>query len=177
MARSQPRWGWHQLDHHAARHLVADASLPPAALVLDVGAGTGAITSPLVAAGHQVVAVELHGGRARHLEQRFGKQITVVRADASDLRLPRRPFHVVANPPYAITNALLRRLLHQGSRLQTAHLVLPDWAVHRWTSRGAPGAGRWAMDFVVRPGQRVPRQRFKPPPASDSQVLVIERRE
>ena len=56
-------------------------------------------------------------------------------------------------------------------------ILLPDWAVHRWTSRGAPGAGRWVMEFVVRPGRRVPRQRFNPQPASDSRVLIIERRE
>lgn len=175
MARSTPRWGWHQLDGRAARRLVGEASLPDGALVLDVGAGTGAITGPLVAAGHRVVAVELHHGRARRLEQRFGTQVTVVRADAADLRLPRRPFHVVANPPHAITTAVLRRLLHRGSRLQTAHLVLPAWAVERWTSPGAPGAARWAETFGLRAGRVVPRQRFRPPPKSDSQLLVIKR--
>lgn len=91
--------GWHQLSAQSAARLVSDAALPHGSLVVDIGAGTGAITRPLVDAGHQVVAVELHPGRARQLEQRFGSRITVVRADASDLRLPRRPFHVVANPP------------------------------------------------------------------------------
>ena len=82
----------------------------------------------------------------------------------------------MANPPYAVTAAVLTRLLHRGSRLQTAHVVLPTWAVKRWTSRGAPGAGRWAQTFRVRAGSVVPRHRFRPAPDSDSQVLVIERR-
>ena len=144
--------------------------------MLDIGAGTGAITGPLIEAGHRVVAIELHPGRASRLEQRFGSAVTVVRADAADLRLPRRPFHVVANPPYAITAAVLTRLLHRGSRLQTAHVVLPTWTVKRWTSRGAPGAGRWAETFGMRAGPVVPRERFRPAPGTDSQVLVIERR-
>lgn len=97
MARSQPRWGWHQLDQQAARHLVADASLPRAALVLDIGAGTGAITSHLVSAGHHVVAVELHDGRVRHLEQRatirpadHGRTSRRVRPPAATTPVPRR---------------------------------------------------------------------------------------
>lgn len=175
MARSTPRWGWHQIDARAARRLVAEASLPDGALVLDIGAGTGAITAPLVEAGHRVVAIELHHDRSRQLEQRFGTRVTVVRTDAADLRLPRRSFHVVANPPYAITTSVLRRLLHRGSRLQTAHLLLPSWAVKRWASPDAPGVNRWAETFQIRAGPVVPRQRFRPPPKSDSQLLVVER--
>lgn len=175
MARP-PRWGWHQLHPAAARRLVRDAGLPERALVLDIGAGGGAITQPLIDAGARVVAVELHQRRASELEARFGGAVTVVRADAADLRLPRRPFHVVANPPYAVTSAIMRRLLHPGSRLRSAHLVLPVWAVRRWTAPNAPGSNRWARTFDVRAGSYVRRRMFTPPPKSDSQVLVIRRR-
>jgi len=175
VARS-PRWGWHQLHPAAARRLVADAGLPDGALVLDIGAGRGAITRPLLDAGARVVAIELHPARASELEARFGGAATVVRADAADLRLPRRPFHVVANPPYAITSAIVRRLLQPGSRLGRGHLVLPVWAVRRWTAPGAPGGNRWARTFHVRAGRFVRRGSFSPPPGTDSQVLVIRRR-
>ncbi len=176
MAPPRPRWGYHQLERRAARRLVADAELPERSLVLDVGAGVGAITAPLVQAGHRVVAVELHPGRARRLEERFRTAVTVVRADAADLRLPTRPFHVVANPPHAITTALVRRLLHRGSRLQTAHLVIPEWAARRWTARDAPGIGRWSSDHELRLGAFVVRHRFEPSAPRDARVLVIERR-
>ena len=39
-----------------------------------------------------------------------GSRVTVVGADALELRLPRRPFRVVANPPYSTWATLLRRL-------------------------------------------------------------------
>jgi 23S rRNA (adenine-N6)-dimethyltransferase len=174
--RQRQRWGWHQLDPDVARRLVADARLPASSLVLDVGAGLGAITTPLVDAGHRVIAVEAHPARASHLRQHFGPPVTVVQADARDLRLPRRPFHVVANPPYGITADLLRRLLHRGSRLETARLVLDERAVNRWTSPSAPGAGRWTRDFEVVRGPSVPRRSFRPPPHVRSRVLVIRRR-
>lgn len=169
-------WGSNQLTTRTARRLVADARLPTGALVLDIGAGLGAITGPLLDAGARVIAVELHPGRAAHLETRFAGRIIVARADAADLRLPRRPFHVVANPPYGITTALLRRLLHHGSRLVTAHLVLPDWAVHRWTGPNAPGAQRWSQTFHVSGGWPISRHEFRPAPKVGSRVLVIRRR-
>lgn len=176
MAKPARRWGWHQLDPRVAQQLVADAHLPRGALVLDIGAGTGAITAPLLAAGCRVVAFELHPRRATALERRFSTHVTVVRADAADLRLPRRPFHVVANPPHAISAAIVRRLLHPGSRLVSARLVLPDWAVRRWTSPTAPGMGRWSPSFVVHPGPLVPAGAFRPHAPRPARVLVIERR-
>jgi len=142
---------------------------------VDVGAGSGRITEALVAAGARVVAVELHPGRAAALRRQFARDlVVVVRADACDLRLPRRPFKVVANPPFASTTALLRRLTHRASRLERAVLVLPSWATARWSNgRGAGGAARDA--FVFRAGPWVPTTAFHPP-APPAKVLVVERR-
>lgn len=176
MAGQRPRWGWHQLDPGAAHRLVAEAELPPGSFVLDIGAGLGAITEPLVDAGHLVLAIETHRGRAAELHDRFDGRVMVVRADAADLRLPRRPFHVVANPPFGITAALLRRLLHPGSRLVSARLVLDERAVRRWTGPSAPGMVRWSAGFAVEPGPRLPRRSFRPRPGVDASVLVIRRR-
>jgi 23S rRNA (adenine-N6)-dimethyltransferase len=170
------RWGWHRLDARWAERLVRDAELAPGALVLDIGAGTGAIVAPLLAAGASVVAVEAHPGRAQALRERFGASITVVQVDASDLRLPRRPFHVVANPPFAITSGLLRRLLHPGSRLISARLLLDRRAALRWTSPDAPGRAQWGRRFDVAIGPVVPRSAFRPRPAVDVVRLDITRR-
>lgn len=176
-ARSAQRWGWYRLTPAWARRLVADARIQPGDLVIDVGAGTGAITAPLVAAGAQVIAVELHPRRGAALREGFaGQPVRVVQADAADLRLPRQPFRVVANPPFAITTALLRRLLAPGSRLVTAYLVLPRQVALRWAAGRAPGAGRWRRDYEVTVGRRVPRRAFTPPPPADCAVLVVRRR-
>lgn len=171
------RWGWHQLTGRWAERIVAEAGIRPGELVLDVGAGTGALTEPLVAAGARVIAIELHPDRLDHLRERFaGSRVTVVKADAGSLRLPRRPFRVVANPPFAVTSPLLRRLLAPGSRMVAADLVLPRPAVQRWVSGRAPGAGRWQVSHRVVPGPRLPRSAFVPPAPVDCQALVIRRR-
>lgn len=174
---SRPRWGWHELSPAWAERLVAEAGVRPGDLVLDVGAGRGAVTAPLLAAGARVVAVELHPERARFLTDRFRRErVVVVRADAADLRLPRSPFSVVASVPYGVTSPLLRRLTHSGSRLVGAHLVVQDQAAARWASPSAPAAGRWQRTFSASVGPVVPRRAFSPPPRVDSRVLVLHRR-
>jgi 23S rRNA (adenine-N6)-dimethyltransferase len=176
VARPQRRWGWHQLDSQWAARLVADADIASGDCVVDVGAGLGALSAPLVAAGARVIAVEAHPQRARRLRERFGRAVVVVEADAADLRLPRQPYHVVANPPFDVTAALVGRLLQRGSRLVSAHLILQRSAVLRWAGPNAPGRHRWERTFTVSAGTRVPRSAFRPPPRVDTQVLVIRRR-
>lgn len=140
----------------------------PGQLVLDIGAGEGALTRHLVRAGARVIAVELHPGRARVLRERF-PEVRVVSADAAGLRLPGRPFRVVANPPYGISAALLRLLLAPGSNLTAADLVLQRALVRKHAAGRTPR-------FSLSAGLALPRRAVVPPPHVDSAVLVVRRR-
>jgi 23S rRNA (adenine-N6)-dimethyltransferase len=139
--------------------------------VLDIGAGTGALTGHLVRAGARVVAVELHPGRAELLRRRF--EVTVISGDAASLRLPRRPFRVVASPPYGVTASLLELLLAPGTRLAAADLVLQRAVVSKYASGHDH---RRAHAYRMKAGLALPRRAFLPPPRVDSAVLVIRRR-
>ncbi|HEV3264615.1 MAG TPA: rRNA adenine N(6)-methyltransferase family protein [Acidimicrobiales bacterium] len=176
-SKSEARWGWHQLDSRWAERIVAEATVGPGDLVLDVGAGTGAITSSLVKSGARVVAVELHPKRAASLRKRFDRDpVKVVVADAADLWLPRYPFKVVANPPFAVSAAVLGRLVAPGSPLIRADLVVPWHVARRWASGHGPGASRWLRQFEVGVGLSIPRSAFRPPPPNGVALLVIRRR-
>jgi len=164
---SRRAWGWHRLDHEWAARIVAEAGIRPGELVLDIGAGEGALTTPLIRAGARVVAVELHPGRVTRLRNQF-PEVTVVHADARNLRLPGRPFRVVASPPYGITAELLGLLLAPGSQLVAADLVLQRAVARKHASRRA-------RSFRLSIGPAVPRRAFRPPPQVDSAVLVIRR--
>ena len=170
------RWDWYALDPTWAARMVADAALPAAALVVDIGAGTGSITRGLLDASCRVIAVERHPRRVAQLRAELGDEAVVVCADAADLRLLRRPYHVVANPPFSLTSPILKRLLQPGSRLVTAHLIVQEAAARRWASVAAPGARRWSRTFETSLGRPVPRGAFTPRPRVNARVLDIRRR-
>lgn len=173
-AQRGTRWGWHELDSRWARRLVRSAAIERGDLVLDIGAGTGAITEELLRVGARVVAFELNERRANVLSERFaGRSVKVVRADVADLRLPRHPFKVVSNPPFATTTAVVRRLLGNGSRLTSAHLIVPRYAALRWSDPAAPGSNRWRREFALEIGRPPPLAAFRPAPPHSVALLVI----
>jgi 23S rRNA (adenine-N6)-dimethyltransferase len=198
-------WGWHRLADEWAARIVADAGVRPGELVLDIGAGEGALTAHLIQAGARVIAIELHPARVARLRDRFAglpatqaagrtgpnaglpmtqaagrtgpnAGLTIVHADAATLHLPRRPFRVVASPPYGISARLLSLLLAPGSRLMAADLVLQRAVVRKYARGDAPGSRRWARTFTAAAGPALPRRAFRPAPHVDSAVLVIRRR-
>ncbi len=168
-APARSRWSFFRLSPDWASTVVADAGVRAGDTVLDLGAGTGALTAPLLDAGARVIALEKHPGRARELRERFtDRPVVVVEGDIRELRLPARPFRVVANPPFHLARPLVSQLL--GARL----LLSADVVLRRGTARRlAETAG--GRGFVVDVGRPVPRTAFRPEPSVDAAVLRIRR--
>jgi 23S rRNA (adenine-N6)-dimethyltransferase len=149
--------------------------------MVDLGAGFGALTGPLALTGARVIAIELDPRLAGGLRRRFGADplVGVVEADLRQVPLPRRPFHVVASPPFALTTLLCRRLLGDpGIRLTGAELIL-EWGAARWLSSREPRdreTARWAARYEMRLVRRVAAASFSPPPRSDAAYLSIRPR-
>jgi 23S rRNA (adenine-N6)-dimethyltransferase len=165
-------WGWHRLDPYWAEQIVAAAAIRPGELVVDLGAGTGALAMPLVQAGARVIAVELHAGRARQLRANLTDQAaSVVECDLTDFIPPGRPFRLLANPPYALTTGILA-LVARSTHLTAADLVLQRAVVRRVVDQGRRDLRR----FHASRGVPLPRKAFSPPPPVDSAVLQLRRR-
>lgn len=157
-------WGWHPLTCEWAERLIASSPIRPGDVVVDLGAGDGALTVPLARSGCRVLAVELHPGRASALRKRVGAgRVAVLELDVGSFRWPGHPFRVVANPPYAGINALVRRLL--GARqLRSADLVVAEGAARGLLRR---------YDDRLELGPRVPPQAFRHRPPGGARVLRI----
>jgi len=147
-------------------------------LVLDLGAGGGRLTAELARAAGRVVAVELDPHWAAKLHGRW-PNVDVACADAAGVTLPREPFRVVANVPFARTTAILRHLLDDPRTPLERADVIVEWAVAvkratPWPSTANDAMwGAWYETTLVR---RLPRHAFDPPPSIDAGVLSISRR-
>ncbi|HEY2789029.1 MAG TPA: rRNA adenine dimethyltransferase family protein [Gaiellales bacterium] len=173
-----PAGGQHFLrSGRLAGEIVAAADVRPDELVVEVGAGFGRLTAPLLRAGARVVAVEIDPVLAASLRRRHtDARLTVVAADFLHTPAVTEPHRVLGNIPFAITTPILHRLLDQPpTPLRRAELIVQDGfarkrAASRPTTLLALGWLPWWRLVIER---HLPAACFDPPPAVDAAVLSI----
>ncbi|WP_246983168.1 16S ribosomal RNA methyltransferase A [Halorientalis marina] len=145
--------------------------------VLEIGAGTGALTDRLLAVAEHVTAVERDPELAAFLREEFADEIaadrlTVIEGDALDVALPDFSLSV-SNLPYGASSEIAFRLLPRGRPLvlmfqrEFADRMAADPATDEY-GRLSVTAGHYADVEVVEP---VPKGAFSPPPAVESAVV------
>jgi 16S rRNA (adenine1518-N6/adenine1519-N6)-dimethyltransferase len=114
--RPKKSWGQNFLvDKRVVDAIVGAATLTAEDVVVEIGAGTGAMTQPLAARAGRVLAVERDPDMVTVLRERFADEprIEVLAQDALALDYPSlaraagRPLVVMGNLPYQITSPLL----------------------------------------------------------------------
>jgi len=145
--------------------------------VLEIGAGTGALTDRLLAAGDRVTAIERDPDLAAFLREEFAAEIddgrlTVVEGDALEVELPEFTASV-SNLPYGPSSELAFRLLPEKRPLvlmfqrEFAERMAAEPGTDDY-GRLSVTAGHYADVEVVEP---VPKEAFSPPPAVRSAVV------
>lgn len=175
--------GQHFLHNTYYLQKIADAAdIKKGETVLEIGPGDGALTKTLLERGARVIAIEKDHRLIPILKEKFvGENFKVAEADALTfdiskvLKKPQK-YKVVANIPYYITGALLKKFLsadHQPSTL--VFLVQKEVAQRIARSKKesilslsvkAYGAPRYVAT--------VPRGAFAPAPNVDSGILLVE---
>lgn len=174
------------VDQALISELIDDLKIAEDELVVDLGAGSGALTVPLASKGARVWAVErdpVWADRlvARALDAKLDDRIRVIRSDLRRLRFPREPFRVVANPPFNLTTDILKLILDNPSAASTtrADLVLQREVVLKHSAQppNTLKISSWSPWWEFSAGRRIPASAFRPRPAVDAAVLTIRRRD
>lgn len=180
------------VDQSVLERIVAAADLTPDDSVVEIGAGTGALTRLLAAQAGHVLAVELDQRLMPLLESELSSfdNVTLVQADILSVNpaalireaLPHRSgpdvqYSVVANLPYYITSAVLRHLLEADPRPERMVITVQREVGERITAH--PGDmsvlavsvqfyGDPELLFRIKPGS------FYPSPDVESAVVRVD---
>jgi 16S rRNA (adenine1518-N6/adenine1519-N6)-dimethyltransferase len=178
-------------DAGTVRRITALAGVGSGEVVLEVGPGFGSLTLPLLAAGAQVIAVEVDRALASELPRTvaahapaWSGRLEVVTADAARVRdLPGAPpTALVANLPYHAAVPILLHLLATVPSLERGLVMVQAEVADRITAQ--PGSRTYGVPSVklawfagVRRAGQVPRSVFWPVPRVDSGLVAFTRRE
>lgn len=176
-------------DEHLARRIAGLAVPSSGGSVVEIGAGLGALTRPLLERASVVVAIERDRDLCRALREDFSNELSagtlqLLEADAKNVDLGSalgsrpRPHVIAGNLPYQITGPLLRAACGAAAEVdRIAVLVQREVADRVIASPGSAEYGALSVFLqarfdVARP-LAVKKGAFYPQPSVDSAVVVL----
>jgi 23S rRNA (adenine-N6)-dimethyltransferase len=170
----------HFLRDESARRLIRCTPISKSDLIVEIGPGRGALTRPLVERAGRLIAVEVDGYLARQLRRTLAGRVEVVESDFLEFDLPREPFRVIGNIPYAQSTAIVRKLTESPHSPVDAWLVVQREFAMRLCGRPFGKESPWSLALEpfwhLEIVDGVDRREFTPPPAVASAFLHLARR-
>ncbi len=191
--RAKKSLGQHFLKSERALSKIVEAGRVSAEdFVLEIGPGTGALTEKLLATSCQVLAIEKDNKLHEFLKIKFEKFISVgklklIHGDILEFdlsKLEARSYKLVANIPYNITGAILKKFLGAKSQPERMVLLVQKEVAERivGTSRHSVSTGRKESILSIsvkvygtpRYVETVKAGSFVPSPKVDSAIIAID---
>lgn len=99
-----------------ALFLIGHSNIKKRDLVIDIGAGSGVITSALARRCKKVIAVEKDKATAKRLRENLARQnitnVEIFEGDFREMKLPDEPYKIFANPPFSLSAEVFYKLLN-----------------------------------------------------------------
>ncbi len=156
-------------------------------IILEIGPGKGALTKELLGSSGQVLAVEKDRELVELLEEKFKKEIEdkkliLIKGDILEFQpntynLETRTYKVIANIPYNITGAILKKFLSAETKPERMVLLVQKEVADRIVARdGKESILSLSVKAYgdVKKIIKVPKTSFSPAPKVDSAVIAIE---
>lgn len=164
------------------KKIIDSAELRPEDLVLEIGPGTGILTSELLKKSVKVIAVEK--------DQRFAESLAKALPDKKDIKvvckdilewdmekdIGNKPYKIVANLPYYITSPIIRKFMEAENKPKLLVLMVQKEVAKRICAK-PPDMSILAVSvqFYGEPKiiSYVSKGSFRPVPKVDSAILKI----
>ena len=108
--------------------LIGHSNLKKHDTVIEIGAGSGVITSALSHRVGHVIAIEKDHETAKKLRENLSKRnienVEVVEADFLDYKLPSTPYKVFSNPPFHLSSAIIHKLIEAPNPPESFYFIL-----------------------------------------------------
>lgn len=108
--------------------LIGHSNIKKRDTVVEIGAGSGVITSALSKRAREVIAIETDKETAKklrdNLESREITNVRVVEQDFLDFELPETEYKVFANPPFHLSSKIIHKLIEAKNPPKAFYLIL-----------------------------------------------------
>jgi 16S rRNA (adenine1518-N6/adenine1519-N6)-dimethyltransferase len=143
--------------------------------VLEIGAGTGAITQKLSRKAEKVYAVENNSVLAKHLKEEFeDSNVEVVQEDILEYEIPDID-RCVSNIPFHLSSEIIEKLGEE--QIQSALIVQDDLADRIVAEPGESDYGRFTVlanyYFIPVKLRTVPSSSFEPEPEVQTAIVKL----
>ncbi len=177
--RAKKSLGQNFLKSQAALRTIALAGeIKPGDTVLEIGPGKGALTEKLLEKAGRVIAVEKDRELCAYLREKFAgeKKLELLEGDILDFE-PKGKYKIIANIPYNITGAILKRFLTMDNQPERMILLVQKEVAQRILARdGKESVLSVSVKAYGEPKMilKVPARFFSPAPKVDSAVICVE---
>ncbi len=169
------------VDTSLLEKLVPESNINKADLVLDIGAGKGAITKELLKVAGHVIAYEIDPDYIKDLKSIVSDRLSIKEGSFLGFDLPKDKYKVFANIPFNKTSEIVKRLLFSKNPPTDIYLVMQKEAIGRFSGRPFDNINSllsvlfhpW-FEFNVMHEFR--KTDFKPIPNVDTVLLNIKQR-
>lgn len=168
-------------DREALEHIRELSEITPGETVVEVGPGHGVLSRELLAAGAKVEAVEIDASILPALNaatREWKENFSVENVHVLDAKAPEGEYKFIANIPYHLSSAILRKYLIESENRPKKMVMLVQKEV---AEKVCAKEGKdcllsvlvktFATPYIAR---IVPPESFFPPPKVDSAILVID---
>lgn len=184
MKRQVRTYGQHFLrGSEFIAELVGHSNIRKNDIVLDIGAGSGAITDVLARRAEHVIAYEPEPMAAEKLRMNMLRRgnVEVIQQGFLESSLPTVPYKVFSNIPFRLSSKIVRKLVTSSHPPKSMYLIVQKQFAQKMLPDGDHFHG--ALGMAIAPWW-VPRIRrplrktdFTPPPAVDTVLLELKPRE